>query len=194
MEFLRVQHSHRSRNSRTKASRTRSVAKSGPIDRRSVSERIICSASSADAAFFKTASRAAATCSISFKTSSSRSSKRSIRARAIRGQGSPSGWRREVSCSRRSRRKALKPFTPSVARMPSILLAIDRRSQVKSSRSRYARRASSSASLGIGTIEQTRGSPRSQAINVRSSISTSMISVFARRARRSTGRLDGCIT
>jgi len=49
--------------------------------------------------------------------------------------GSPSGWRREVSCSRRSRRKALKPFTPSVARMPSILLAIDRRSQVKSSRS-----------------------------------------------------------
>jgi hypothetical protein len=70
----------------------------------------------------------------------------------------------------------------------------DRRSPVKSSRSRYARRASSSASLGIGTIEQTRGSPRSQAIKVRSNISTSMISVFARRARRSTGRLDGWIT
>ena len=86
------------------------------------------------------------------------------------------------------------PFVPSVAKMPSILLTIDRRSPVKSSRSRYARRASSSASLGIGAIEQTRGSPLSQAINVRSNISTSMISVFARRARRSTGRLDGWIT
>src|ERR1700726_3155349 len=66
--------------------------------------------------------------------------------------GSPSGWCREVNCSRRSRRKALYPFMPSVAKMPSILLTIDRRSPVKSSRSRYARRASSSASLGIGTI------------------------------------------
>ena len=73
--------------------------------------------------------------------------------------------------------------------MPSILLTIDRRSLVKSSRSRYARRASSSASLGIGTIEQTRGSPLSQAIKVRSNISASIMSVFARRARRSTGRL-----
>ena len=51
-----------------------------------------------------------------------------------------------------------------IPRRLSILLTIDRRSPVKSSRSRYARRASSSASLGIGTIEQTRGSPRSQAI------------------------------
>ena len=47
---------------------------------------------------------------------------------------------------------------------------------------------------GIGTIEQTLGSPRSQAINVRSNISTSITSVFARRARLSTGRLDGWIT
>src|SRR5271166_1386147 len=72
--------------------------------------------------------------------------------------GSPSGWRAQFNCSRRSRRKALYPLMPSVAKMPSILLTIDRRSLVKSSRSRFARRASSSASLGIGTIEQTRGS------------------------------------
>ena len=65
--------------------------------------------------------------------------------------------------------------------------------RIKSSRSRCARRASSSASLGTGTIEQTRGSPRSHAINVRKSISTSITSVLARRARRSTGRLDDCI-
>ncbi len=83
---------------------------------------------------------------------------------------------------------------PSVAKMPSILLTIDRRSPVKSSRSRCARRASSSTSLGIGTIEQTRGSPLSQAGKVRSNISTSMMSVFARRARRFTGRLDGWMT
>ena len=84
--------------------------------------------------------------------------------------------------------------SPSVAKMPSILLTIDRRSPLKSSRSRWARRASSSPSLGIGTIEHTRGSPLSQAIKVRSNISTSMMSVFARRARRSTGRLEGCMT
>src|SRR3984893_1132548 len=78
--------------------------------------------------------------------------------------------------------------------MASILFRMDRRSRPRSSRSRRARRASSSASSGIGTIEQTRGSSRSHAINVRNSISTSMTSVFARRARRSTGRLEGCIT
>ena len=38
--------------------RTRSVATSGPIDRKSVSERIILSASSAGASFLRTASRA----------------------------------------------------------------------------------------------------------------------------------------
>src|SRR5208283_2605937 len=101
---------------------------------------------------------------------------------------------RAAHCSRRSRRKALYPLMPSVAKMPSILLTIDRRSLVKSSRSRFARRASSSASLGIGTIEQTRGSPLSQAIKVRSNISTSILSVLARRARQSTGRLEGCMT
>jgi hypothetical protein len=54
-----------------------------------------------------------------------------------------------------------------------------------SSYSRYARRASSSVAIGIGTIEETRGSPL--AIKVRSNMSTSMMSVFVRRARRSTG-------
>src|SRR5271166_1793467 len=81
-----------------------------------------------------------------------------MRSFALRGIGSPPGWRAQLSCSRRSRRRALYPLMPSVAKMPSILLTIDRRSLVKSSRSRFARRASSSASLGIGTIEQTRGS------------------------------------
>ena len=61
----------RLRNCRTNASRTRSVAKSAPMDRKSVSERIILSASSAGASFSRTASRADSTCSISFRTSSS---------------------------------------------------------------------------------------------------------------------------
>jgi hypothetical protein len=60
--------------------------------------------------------------------------------------------------------------------------------------SREGRRPSSSTSLGIGTIEHTRGSSRSHASVVRSNISTSSASVFARRARRSTGTLDGWIT
>jgi hypothetical protein len=52
--------------------------------------------------------------------------------------------------------------------------------------------ASSSASSGTGTIEHTRGSPRSQARSVRSSNSESMPSDFARRFRRSsTGKSAG---
>lgn len=117
-----------------------------------------------------------------------------MRERAIVGKGSPSGWRKASSALRRSPRNALNPVTPKVARMPPILLTIDLRSPIMSSRSRWARRASSSASRGIGTIEHTRGSPRKKASSVRSSISTSITSVFARRALRSTGRLDDCIT
>jgi hypothetical protein len=74
------------------------------------------------------------------------------------------------------------------------LFVIASRSRIRSCRSRGGRRPSSSASLGIGTIEHTRGSPRSQARVVRSSISTSSASVLARRARRSTGTLEGWIT
>jgi hypothetical protein len=48
--------------------------------------------------------------------------------------------------------------------------------------------------LGIGTIEHTRGSPRSQASSVRSSSSASIPSDLARRARRSTGTLEGWTT
>ena len=60
----------------------------------------------------------------------------------------------------------------------------ERRAPITSSRSRCARRASSLASLGTGTIEQT----RSQAISVRSSISTSITSVWpAARANPPAG-------
>jgi hypothetical protein len=56
-----------------------------------------------------------------------------------------------------------------------------------SSYSRYARRASSSVAIGIGTIERDSRLALGQAIKVRSNMSTSMMSVFVRRARRSTG-------
>ena len=49
-------------------------------------------------------------------------------------------------------------------------------------------------SSGIGTIEHTRGSPRDQASSVRESNSASIPSDFARRARRSTGTLEGWTT
>jgi hypothetical protein len=78
--------------------------------------------------------------------------------------------------------------------MEAIPLAIATRSPMSSCRSRTQRRASSSASVGIGTIEHTRGSPRSQASSVRNSSSASIPSDFARRTRRSTGTLDGWIT
>ena len=71
------------RNCRTNASRTRSVATRGPIDRKSVSERIILSASSAGASLLRTASRADSTWSISLRTRSSRSSSSSMRALAF---------------------------------------------------------------------------------------------------------------
>ncbi len=90
--------------------------------------------------------------------------------------------------------KALEVDNAQVAKIPSIRFRSDRRSPSKSSRSRCACRASSSASLGIGIIEHTRGSPRNHASSVRNSVSASITSVFARRARRSTGRLDACIT
>src|SRR6516164_6604008 len=53
-------------------------------------------------------------------------------------------------------------------------------------RSREIRRQSSSLGLGGTVIVQTRGSPRCQAINVRSSVSPSVASVLARRWRRGT--------
>ena len=49
-------------------------------------------------------------------------------------------------------------------------------------------RRSSSVSLGIGTIEHTRGSPRSHASSVRCSNSASIPSDLARRP---TGTLEG---
>ncbi len=48
--------------------------------------------------------------------------------------------------------------------------------------------------IGIGTIEHTRGSPRSQARSVRNNNSASIPSDFARRDRRSTGTLEGWTT
>jgi DNA invertase Pin-like site-specific DNA recombinase len=56
------------------------------------------------------------------------------------------------------------------------------------SRSRVERLASSCCGFGGRTIEQIRRSPRAQPISVRSSFSTSIRSVFARRLRRSTKR------
>lgn len=53
-------------------------------------------------------------------------------------------------------------------------------------RSRQIRRQTSSSGVGTLTIEQTRGSPRLYAINVRISASPSIRSFFARRCRRDT--------
>jgi hypothetical protein len=53
-------------------------------------------------------------------------------------------------------------------------------------RSREIRRWSSCSGDGVATIAQTRGSPRFQASRVRSKVSPSMASVFARRRRRGT--------
>jgi len=53
-------------------------------------------------------------------------------------------------------------------------------------RSRETRLRSSASGLGGTTIEQTRGSPRLNAISVRRSASPSIASVLARRCRRGT--------
>src|SRR5919199_1872968 len=61
-------------------------------------------------------------------------------------------------------------------------------------RSRVRRRRSSSSGLGGRTIEQTRRSPRAQAMRVRRSISPSIASVLARRCRRLTAIEAGSTT
>ncbi len=112
----------RLRNCRTNASRTRSLAKSGPIDRKSVSERIILSASSAGASFLRTASRADSTCSISFRTRSSRSSRRSIRAFAFshleEWDRRPAGARNSIARGDRAAKPCipLRPASPKCRR------------------------------------------------------------------------------
>ena len=125
--------------------------------------------------------------SISFRTRSRRSSRR-FNLTALHLEE----WDRRPAGARKSIArgdlvaKPLYPFTPSVAKMPSILLTIDRRSPVKSSRSRYARRASSSASLGIGApSNRPEARPVAKPSMCAATSTTSMISVFARRARRS---------
>src|ERR1700731_2105035 len=60
------------------------------------------------------------------------------------------------------------------------------RSRSSVARSRETRRQSSSLGLGGTVMAQTRGSPRCQAISVRSSVSPSIASVLARRWRRGT--------
>src|SRR6516164_984446 len=60
------------------------------------------------------------------------------------------------------------------------------RSRSSMARSRETRRRSSSLGLGGTVMAQTRGSPRCQAISVRSSVSPSIASVLARRCRRGT--------
>src|SRR5947209_18088360 len=68
------------------------------------------------------------------------------------------------------------------------------RSRSSVARSREIRRRSSSLGLGGTVIAQTRGSPRCQAINVRSSVSPSIASVLARRWRRGTAIDAGSTT
>src|SRR5438270_10761198 len=60
------------------------------------------------------------------------------------------------------------------------------RSRSSVARSRETRRRSSSFGVGGTGRAQTRGSPRCQAISVRSSVSPSIASVLARRWRRGT--------
>ncbi len=90
-------------------------------------------------------------------------------------------------------RRGLKPATPCRHSRFSMRFSSPIRSPTRRSRSRPGRRIASSATLGMRTIEHTRGSPRSQAKNVRNSMSRSIRSVFTRRPRRSTGMLAGCM-
>src|SRR5262249_61023882 len=92
--------------------------------------------------------------------------------------------------------RRLPPFPiPCSRSIPPLLYGEDVRPAYDPSALPLAkRRTNASASSGTGTIEQTRGSPRSQASSVRSSNSASMPSDFARRIRRSTGTLEGWIT
>src|SRR3984893_12608892 len=68
------------------------------------------------------------------------------------------------------------------------------RSRSSVARSRKTRRQSSSLGLGGTVMAQTRGSPRCQAISVRSSVSPSIASVLARRWRRGTAIEAGSTT
>src|SRR5271165_5090153 len=57
-------------------------------------------------------------------------------------------------------------------------------------RSRVSRRRSSCSGLGARTMEQTRRSPRAQAISVRNSVSPSIASVLALRCRRAKQAME----
>ena len=78
--------------------------------------------------------------------------------------------------------------------IPRIRLVCWIRSVMSVCRSRDSRRRSSSSGLGGTTIEQTRGSPRFQAISVRSSVSPSIRSLLALRLRRGTATEAGSTT
>lgn len=64
------------------------------------------------------------------------------------------------------------------------------RSLTGASRSRFARRASSSSTVGIATMLQWRFSPRNQPRKARINSSVSKRSVLARRCSRETATLE----
>src|SRR5690348_2065558 len=91
--------------------------------------------------------------------------------------------------------QVLQPLTPTLAQRlvaedalgeeyPLIRLTCLTRSPISVRRSRQTRRRSSSCGVGALAIEHTRGSPRLKAIRVRTRVSPSIRSVFARRRRR----------
>jgi hypothetical protein len=83
------------------------------------------------------------------------------------------------------------PSAPKVARTAPMRSTRPIRSATSSARSRTRRRASSSASIGIGTIEHTGGSPRNHASRVCSKSSASIPSDLARsRTLASLGKSD----
>ena len=88
--------------------------------------------------------------------------------------------------------QVLQPLTPMLAQRlvaetpwakssPLIRLTCLTRSPISVRRSRQTRRRSSSCGVGALAIEHTRGSPRLKAIRVRTRVSPSIRSVFARR-------------
>src|SRR5713101_400974 len=85
------------------------------------------------------------------------------------------------------------PNTPWAKSSPLIRLTCCTRSPTSVLRSRQTRRRSSSRGVGALAMEQTRGSPRLKAIRVRTRVSPSIRSVFARRRRREV-RIDAAST
>ncbi len=141
---------------------------------------------------FSAAARACSTSLIRRGTSSSRSRRRSMRTRPTCGIGPPSGCRDKASCSRRP------PASPAIRyarRRQKAADLVHDRTPCADQILAFARRPPSRFA-GFVRDRNHRTNPRFAAPRGHrgaTSISASIPSVFARRARRSTRRLDDCL-